>query len=98
MEDGEDDRELQRKLEQATRLITAATDQTTYQRIRQFVEELRSKLGRRLAARRSKEIIRARALELWKENGRPSGRDLEFWLEAEREKAAEAASQDNKSE
>ena len=29
--------------------------------------------------------IRNRAWEIWEENGRPVGRDLEFWLQAERE-------------
>jgi predicted thioredoxin/glutaredoxin len=30
-------------------------------------------------------MIRARAKELWEINGRPAGRDLEFWLQAERD-------------
>jgi Protein of unknown function (DUF2934) len=29
--------------------------------------------------------IRERAREIWEENGRPAERDLEFWLQAERE-------------
>jgi hypothetical protein len=29
--------------------------------------------------------IRNRAREIWEENGKPQGRDLEFWLRAERE-------------
>jgi hypothetical protein len=58
---------------------------TTYQRLSEFVEELRQRLQRRLAARRSKEEIRARARERWAHNGRPVGRDLEFWLQAEAE-------------
>ena len=29
--------------------------------------------------------IRERAREIWQENGRPAERDLEFWLQAERE-------------
>ena len=29
--------------------------------------------------------ITVRARELWDENGRPAGRDLEFWLQAEAE-------------
>ena len=85
MSDGQDDRELEIKLEQANRLISAAGDQTTYQRIKEFVEELKQKLQSRLAARRSKEAIRARARELWEQHDRPSGRDLEFWTQAERE-------------
>jgi hypothetical protein len=61
------------------------TDQTTYQRLKAFVEELRDRLQRRLAARRPKQEITARAHELWEQHGRPTGRDLEFWLQAERE-------------
>jgi hypothetical protein len=38
-----------------------------------------------LAARRAKEEIKARARELWEQNGQPAGRDLEFWLQAEAE-------------
>jgi hypothetical protein len=37
------------------------------------------------AIRAVNEVIRARAKELWEINGRPTGRDLEFWLRAERE-------------
>ena len=29
--------------------------------------------------------IRERAREIWEESGRPAGRDLEFWLQAERD-------------
>jgi Protein of unknown function (DUF2934) len=49
------------------------------------VEKAKQRLQQRLAARRSKEAIRARARELWEQQGRPTGRDLEFWLQAERE-------------
>jgi Protein of unknown function (DUF2934) len=77
--------ELQREIERASRLASAISDQTTYQRLRQFVEELKQNLQRRLAARRSKEAIRARARELWEASGCPPGRDLEFWLKAEAE-------------
>jgi hypothetical protein len=30
-------------------------------------------------------VVRARARELWEINGGPAGRDLEFWLQAERD-------------
>ena len=80
-----DPRELERKIEQANRLANRVTDQTTVQRLLQFVEDLREKLRQRLAARRTKEEIRARARELWEQNGCPEGRDLEFWLRAETE-------------
>ncbi|WP_223970421.1 DUF2934 domain-containing protein [Bradyrhizobium sp. RD5-C2] len=35
---------------------------------------------------------RARARQLWEEAGRPAGRDLDFWLRAERELAKGEAS------
>ena len=38
-----------------------------------------------LAGRQANDVVRARARELWESNGRPAGRDLEFWLQAERE-------------
>jgi hypothetical protein len=55
------------------------------ERLKAFVEELRQRLQQRLAARRSKEEIKTRARELWEQNGRPVGRDVEFWLQAERQ-------------
>jgi hypothetical protein len=85
MDLGNDPRELQRQLEQAARLASVTSDQTTYQRLREFAEELRRRLQWVLAARRSKEQTRARARELWEQHGRPTGRDLDFWLQAERE-------------
>jgi hypothetical protein len=80
--------ELQREIERASRLASAVSDRTTYQRLIQFVEELKQNLQRRLAAmavRRSEEAIRARARELWEASGCPPDRDLEFWLKAEQE-------------
>ncbi|MCA6102540.1 DUF2934 domain-containing protein [Bradyrhizobium australafricanum] len=76
---------LERQLERANRLASGISDQTTYQRLKAFVDELTEGLRRLIAARRSKQEVRARAHELWEQNGRPSGRDLEFWLRAERE-------------
>ncbi|MGY8684068.1 DUF2934 domain-containing protein [Bradyrhizobium sp. UFLA05-153] len=38
-----------------------------------------------LQAATSREQISRRAHELWQDAGRPQGRDLEFWLRAERE-------------
>ncbi|WFU19957.1 DUF2934 domain-containing protein [Bradyrhizobium sp. CB3481] len=80
-----DPRELERKIEQANRLASRITDQTTVQRLLQFVGDLRAKLRQRRAARRTQDEIRARARELWEQNGCPEGRDLEFWLRAETE-------------
>lgn len=48
---------------------------------------LAAKLVRRahVLARPSENRVRRRAREIWEENGRPSGRDQEFWFQAERE-------------
>ena len=40
----------------------------------------------------SEEQVRARALELSEQRGRPTGYDDEFWLQAERELKGEGAS------
>jgi hypothetical protein len=40
----EDPHELERELERASRLAAGITDQTTYQWLKQFVEELRQRL------------------------------------------------------
>jgi hypothetical protein len=83
---GQDDAdELRRKLEQARRLASMTSDLTTMQRLREFADELSARLKNYFASRRQREEIRARARKLWEENGRPAGRDLEFWLQAERE-------------
>lgn len=31
------------------------------------------------------DLVRARALELWEQRGRPAGYEVEFWSQAERE-------------
>ena len=86
MDQSEDDpRELERKIDQARRIASTITDQTTLERLRAWIEELKQSLRQRLAARRAKEDIKARARELWEQNGQPAGRDLEFWLQAEAE-------------
>jgi hypothetical protein len=56
-------------------------DETVVQRLRNFAEELRQKLTKMM--RRPK--VRARAYQLWEQAGHPSGQDVEFWLEAERQ-------------
>jgi hypothetical protein len=58
-------------------------DQETSLRILELTEELKQ---RALALAKPDEgHIRIRAREIWEENGRPSGRDQEFWFQAERE-------------
>jgi hypothetical protein len=85
MDQSEDPQELERKIEQAVRIASIVTDQTTVQRLQAFVEDLKQKLRQVLDARRTKHEIRARARELWEQNGRPANRDDEFWLRAEAE-------------
>ena len=85
MDQIEDPQELKRKIERANRLASVVGDQTTYQRLVQFADELKQSLQRRLTARRSNEAIKKRARELCEDNGCPSDRDLEFWLRAEEE-------------
>ena len=81
----EDTRELERKIETASRIASTVTDQTTIERLRGWVEELTQRLKERSAERRADEEVKARARELWEHNGCPAGRDLEFWLQAEAE-------------
>jgi hypothetical protein len=55
MDEIEDPRDLERKIEQASRIASRVTDQTTYQRLTAWVEELRQRLQKHLDAKRSKE-------------------------------------------
>jgi hypothetical protein len=82
MDQSYDPRELERKIEQATRIVSRVNDQTTLERLRAC---LKQRLRQRLEARRIKQEITVRAQEIWEQTGRPSGRDLEFWLQAESE-------------
>jgi len=85
MDQSEDPRELERKIEQAARIASHVNDPTTVERLRAWIEDLKQKLRQRREARRIKQEITIRAHEIWEQNGRPSGRDLEFWLQAESE-------------
>jgi Protein of unknown function (DUF2934) len=85
MDQSDDPRELERKIEQATRIVSRVNDQTTLERLRAWIEDLKQRLRQRLEARRIKQEITVRAQEIWEQTGRPSGRDLEFWLQAESE-------------
>ncbi|WP_338695808.1 MULTISPECIES: DUF2934 domain-containing protein [unclassified Bradyrhizobium] len=84
-------RGLERELERAKRLAAVTTDRTTYERIRDFAEDIRQRLQRLVSRRGKQDEIRARARQLWQEAGRPAGRDLDFWLQAERELADDEA-------
>lgn len=82
--------ELERQLERARRLAAVTTDRTTYERLCDFANDVSQALQRLMSRRRGafgdgQEEIRARARQLWEEAGQPAGRDMDFWLQAERE-------------
>jgi hypothetical protein len=85
MDQDDDPRRLETEIERAKRLAVGIGDRTTSERLWDFVEQLKQRLQNRRAARRSKDEIRVRAREIWEQHGRPSGRDVEFWLQAEAE-------------
>ena len=72
---------IEHQLQLATRVAGTIKDESTVRRLRNFADELRQKLNRMMQRRQ----IRGRAYEIWEEAGRPAGRDVEFWLEAERQ-------------
>ena len=74
-------KKIEHQIDLATRAAAFARDETTVRSFSSFAEELKQKLRRMM--RRGK--VRARAYELWEQAGRPANRDLEFWLEAERQ-------------
>ena len=85
MDQSDDPQELERKIEQAARIASRLNDQTTVERLRAWIEDMKQKLRQRLEARRTRQAISARAQEIWEQNGCPAGRDLEFWLQSESE-------------
>jgi len=85
MDQNEDSPELERKIEQAARIASHVNDPTTVERLKAWTEDLKQKLRQRREARLIKQKITIRAREIWEQNGCPSGRDLEFWLQAESE-------------
>jgi hypothetical protein len=58
-------------------------DQQTVRSILALAAELRDRA--RALAHPDERNIRNRAREIWEENGKPAGRDVEFWLQAESE-------------
>jgi Protein of unknown function (DUF2934) len=58
-------------------------DRQTVKSILALTVELRDRA--RALAHPDEGKIRNRAREIWEENGKPAGRDLEFWVQAERE-------------
>jgi hypothetical protein len=85
MDQSEDPRELERKIDQAARIASRINDQTTVERLTAWIQDLRQRLRQRQETRRTKQAIIARAREIWEQNGCPPDRDLEFWLQAESE-------------
>ena len=85
MDQDDDPRRLETEIERAKRLAAGIGDRTTSERLWDFVEQLKQRLQKRRAARRTKDEIRARAREIWEQHGCPAGRDVEFWLQAEAE-------------
>jgi hypothetical protein len=77
----DEQQKIEHQIELATRAAALVKDETTVRRFRNFAEELKQKLLRMLG--RGK--VRARAYELWEQAGRPADRDVEFWVEAERQ-------------
>ena len=77
----DEQKKIEHQIELATRAAALVKDETTGHRFRSFAEELKRKLLRMM--RRGQ--VRSRAYELWEQAGRPAGRELEFWLEAERQ-------------
>ena len=85
MDQNEEPGDLERKIQQATRIASRINDPTTVERLSAWIQDLRQRLQQRLEARRIKQQISARAREIWEQSGRPADRDLEFWLQAESE-------------
>jgi hypothetical protein len=71
------------KAQKYVNLARLAGDEETTQRISALTEELKQRA--RALAKPNEDLIRKRAREIWEENGRPAGRDEEFWFQAERE-------------
>lgn len=59
------------------------SDRETVQQILALAGELKQRAFAQ--AKPNEDKIRKRAREIWDENNRPVGRDVEFWLQAERE-------------
>jgi DUF2934 family protein len=78
-------RSLEHQLDLANRAVRLVIDDVTVERLRRFAHDVECQLADARAAL-AEEETRARAHELWREAGCPPGRDLEFWLRAERER------------
>lgn len=77
----DEQKKIEHQIELAMRATALVNDETTVQRLKHFAEELKQKLFQMTRWRK----VRARAYGLWDQAGQPPNRDLEFWLEAERQ-------------
>ncbi|WP_439399246.1 DUF2934 domain-containing protein [Bradyrhizobium sp. PMVTL-01] len=75
---------MKRQLAAANRAMRMIVDEVTIERLRSFAQTIERKLAD-IQVGLEKQQTRTRAHQLWEEAGRPEGRDLEFWLRAERE-------------
>jgi hypothetical protein len=74
---------LRTKADKYRMLARLLTDRETVARIMELSKDLED---RAIALEKpTEDEIRRRAHQIWNENHRPSGRDDEFWLRAERE-------------
>jgi len=71
MDQSDDPRELERKIDQAARIASGVSDPTTVERLGAWIEELRQKLRQRWEARRIKQEITQRARQSGKSTGVP---------------------------
>jgi hypothetical protein len=74
---------LRAKADKYRMLARWVTDPETAARIMELTQELEQQAS--TMQKPSEEEIRKRAQEIWEENHRPTGRDDEFWHQAERE-------------
>jgi hypothetical protein len=77
--------ELRQRAQRYRRLKTQISDSATVQAICQLAGEYEMTA----AELEKRHLTLERAHEIWIEHGRPSGRDMEFWLAAERDLAGE---------
>jgi hypothetical protein len=75
---------LEHQLGLANRMLAMVRDEPTTVRLLAFGEDIQARIDR-LKPAILEEATRRRAYQLWQEARRPMGRDVEFWLRAERE-------------
>lgn len=83
MDQNRDVTHLRAKADKYRMLARWVTDPETAARIMELTQELEQRAN--TMDKPSDEQISKRAREIWEENHRPTGRDDEFWHEAERE-------------